>query len=230
MKVLQTVNFFDPEGQEISIKLDPLLTPQQNAARYYKDYHRAKTAEQVLTQQIAKGEQELEYLNSVLESASRAEGERDLEEIRRELEEGGYVKRRTKAKNRIKRAVSKPMEFRSSTGLRISVGRNNTQNDELTNKMAGRNDFWFHVQSIHGAHVILWTEGQEADAQSMTEAAILAAWFSQGREGNKIPVDYTRVKYVKKPSGAKPGMVIYTTYETTYVTPEAHVVKTLQVE
>lgn len=230
MQEFKTVNYYDPEGTEITIQLDPMRTPQQNAARYYKDYHRAKTAEQVLTEQIEKGEQELSYLNSVLESLSRAEGERDLEEIRRELEECGYVRKRSKGKKQVKRPPSKPLEFRSSAGLRISVGRNNTQNDELTSKMAGRSDFWFHAQSIHGAHVILWTDGKEPDLQSMTEAAMLAAWFSQGREGSKIPVDYTRVKFVKKPSGARPGMVIYSTYETTYVTPEENVIKSLQVK
>jgi predicted ribosome quality control (RQC) complex YloA/Tae2 family protein len=146
------------------------------------------------------------------------------------LEEGSYVRRRIKEKKRMKRPVSRPLEFHSSAGLRISVGRNNTQNDELTTKMAGRGDYWFHVQGIHGTHVILWTEGQEPDKQSMTEAALLAAWFSQGRKGSKVPVDYTLVKYVKKPSGAKPGMVIYTTYQTTYVTPNEKIVKALQLK
>lgn len=228
MKELLTPNFYDSEGKEVKIRLDPLRTPSQNAARYYKDYNKAKTAEQMLTQQLAKGEEELRYLNSVLDSISRAEGEQDLEEIRRELEEVGYLKRRAKAKQRLKRPPSRPLEFRSSAGLRISVGRNNSQNDELSCKMAGRSDYWFHVQSIHGAHVILWTEGQEPDDQSMTEAALLAAWFSQGRGGSKIPVDYTRVKHVKKPSGAKPGMVIYQSYETTFVTPEEGQIQTLE--
>ncbi len=226
---LKTENYYDPECNEITIKLDPLKTPQQNAARYYKDYHRAKTAERVLTEQLATGRRELEYLNSVLESASRAEGERDLEEIRQELVETGYVRRRGKAKDRMKRVSSKPLEFRSSSGLRISVGRNNSQNDALTTKLAGKGDLWFHVQKIHGAHVILWTDGQSPDLQSMTEAAMLAAWFSQGRSAGKVPVDYTLVKHVKKPAGARPGMVVYTTYETAYVTPEEACLKTLSV-
>lgn len=227
--LLKTENYYDPEGGEISIKLDPLKTPQQNAARYYKDYNRAKTAERVLTEQLAAGRRELEYLNSVLESVSRAEGERDLEEIRQELVETGYIRRRGKVRDRVKRAASKPLEFRSSSGLRISVGRNNSQNDALTTKLAGRNDLWFHVQKIHGAHVILWTEGSTPDRQSMTEAAMLAAWFSQGRASGNVPVDYTLVKHVKKPVGARPGMVIYTTYETAYVTPAEALVKTLSV-
>ena len=224
---LKTENYYDPNGGEITIRLDPLKTPQQNAARYYKDYNRAKTAERVLTEQIATGRRELEYLNSVLESVSRAEGERDLEEIRQELVETGYVRRRSKAKERMKRLASKPLEFRSSSGLRISVGRNNSQNDVLTTKLAGKGDLWFHAQKIHGAHVILWTDGQSPDLQSLTEAAELAAWFSQGRSAGKVPVDYTMVKHVKKPAGARPGMVIYTTNETAYVSPNEPLVKSL---
>ena len=119
------------------------------------------------------------------------------------------------------------MEFRSTAGLRISVGRNNTQNDQLTCKQAGKSDLWFHTQGIHGAHVILWTEGGTPDEESVTEAAMLAAWFSQGRGGGKIAVDYTPVKYVKKPVGARPGMVVYTTYRTMVVEPGEELVKRL---
>lgn len=228
MKTFEAENFYDPEGCVVTVKLDPLRSPSQNAARYYKEYQKAKTAEQVLTEQIQKGETELVYLQSVLETLSRAEGERDLEDIRREMEDGGYIRRRSKEKGKIKRSATKPFEFRASSGLRISVGRNNSQNDELTCKLASRSDLWFHVQGIHGAHVILWTEGKDPDLRSMTEAAQLAAWFSQGRAGGKIPVDYTPVKFVKKPNGAKPGMVVYQQYETAYVTPDEDVVKALQ--
>jgi predicted ribosome quality control (RQC) complex YloA/Tae2 family protein len=122
------------------------------------------------------------------------------------------------------------MEFRSSSGLRISVGKNNTQNDLLTCKQASKSDIWFHTQKIHGSHVILWTDGGQPDLQSLNEAACLAAWFSQAREGGKVPVDYTPVKYVKKPAGARPGMVIYTTYQTMYVTPEPDLAKKLHVK
>ena len=230
MAVLHTVDFYDPEGAEVEIRLDPLLTPQQNAAKYYKEYNKAKTAQSVLTLQIKKGEEDLEYLESVLESIPRAEGERDLQEIRQELIDAGFARRPKKAKEREKRASSKPMEFRSSTGLRISVGKNNTQNDKLTTKQAGRGDIWLHTQKIHGSHVILWCEGEELDSRSLTEAACLAAYFSQAQEGSKVPVDYTPVKYVKKPAGAKPGMVIYTTYQTAYVTADAELAKKLRVK
>ena len=134
------------------------------------------------------------------------------------------------AKGKQKIVHSKPMEFRSSAGLRISVGKNNTQNDLLTCKQAFKSDIWFHTQKIHGSHVILWTEGKSPDAQSLNEAACLAAWFSQGRDGGKVPVDYTPVKFVKKPAGARPGMVVYTTYETAWVAPDGELAKRLRVK
>ena len=227
-RVLRTENYYDPDGGQVEIPLDPLKTPQQNAARYYKNYTKAKTAETMLTLQLEKGAQEAAYLDSVLDSVSRAEGDRDLEEIRQELVETGYLRRRAKAKDRMKRPGAKPLEFRSTAGLRISVGRNNLQNDRLTTKQAGKWDYWFHTQKIHGAHVILWTEGRQPDDQSLREAAALAAWFSQGREGKKVPVDYTPVKYVKKPAGARPGMVVYTTYQTAYVDPDSALADTLR--
>ncbi|MDY3015023.1 MAG: NFACT RNA binding domain-containing protein [Evtepia sp.] len=227
---LVTENFYDPECREIEIPLDPLKTPQQNAARYYKAYTKAKRAEEMLTIQLEKGREEMAYLESVLDSISRAEGDRDLEEIRQELVSTGYLRRRGKAKERMKRPGTKPMEFRSSSGLRISVGRNNLQNDQLTTKQAGKWDYWFHTQKIHGSHVILWTEGEEPDETSLQEAAQLAAWFSQGREGKKIPVDYTPVKYVKKPAGSRPGMVIYTTYQTAYVDPDEQLAERLKIK
>ena len=230
MEVLRAVDFYDPECREIEIKLDPLLYPQQNAARYYKNYNRAKTAEKMLTIQIEKGEKELEYLNSVLESIALAEGERDLQEIRQELTDTGYLRRQKTAAKREKRLSGKPMEFRSSSGLRISVGKNNSQNDQLTTKMASRGDIWFHTQKIHGSHVILWTGGEDPDARSLQEAAALAAYYSQARESKKVPVDYTPVKYVKKPTGARPGMVIYTTYQTAYVAPDGELARRLRVK
>ena len=230
MRVLRTADFYDPEYKEIEITLDPLKTPQQNAAKYYKDYNKAKTAEEVLTVQIEKGEKELEYLNSVLEAIALAEGERDLLEIRQELTDTGYLRRQKTAAKREKRLAGKPMEFRSTAGLRISVGKNNTQNDQLTTRLAGKGDIWLHTQKIHGSHVILWTGGEAPDAQSLSEAAALAAWFSQGREGKKVPVDYTPVKFVKKPAGARPGMVIYTTYQTAYVDPDGDLARRLRVK
>ena len=230
MSRLTAADFYDPECPQIHIPLDPLRTPQQNAAKYYKEYNKAKTAESILTLQLEKGRRDLDYLNSVLEAIALAEGERDLQEIRQELTDTGYLRRPSKARDRGKRVASKPMEFRSSSGLRISVGKNNTQNDLLTTKQAFKSDLWFHTQKIHGSHVILWTEGGQPDLTSIQEAAQLAAWFSQGRESGKVAVDYTPVKYVKKPGGARPGMVVYTTYETAYVAPDGELARRLRVK
>ena len=230
MSRLTAADFYDPECPQIHIPLDPLLTPQQNAAKYYKEYNKAKTAESILTLQLEKGRRDLDYLNSVLEAIALAEGERDLQEIRQELTDTGYLRRPSKARDRGKRVASKPMEFRSSSGLRISVGKNNTQNDLLTTKQAFKSDLWFHTQKIHGSHVILWTEGGQPDLTSIQEAAQLAAWFSQGRASGKVAVDYTPVKYVKKPGSARPGMVVYTTYETAYVAPDGELARRLRVK
>ena len=228
MTSLTAVNFYDPEAKQLQIKLDPLLSPQQNAAKYYKEYNKAKKAEEMLTIQLEKGRRDLDYLNSVLENITFAEGERDLGEIRQELTDTGYLRRQGKGKSPAKRLTAKPMEFRSSTGMRITVGKNNLQNDRLTCKQAYKTDLWFHTQKIHGSHVILWTEGGQPDLQSMNEAAALAAWFSQARDGVKVPVDYTTIKYVKKLPGASPGMVTYTNYETAWVSPDGGLAKKLR--
>lgn len=221
-------DYYDPECREVEITVNPLLTPQQNAARYYKEYNKAKNAESALTRQIERGESDLAYLESVLENLTLAEGERDLQEIRQELTDTGYLRRATKAAKREKRVTGKPMEFRTDSGLRVSVGKNNSQNDQLTLKLASKWDWWFHTQKIHGSHVILWTGGAEPDELSVAQAASLAAWFSQGREAGKVPVDFTPVKYVKKPAGAKPGMVVYTTYQTRMAPPDETLAKRLR--
>ena len=223
-------DYYDPKGGEVEIALDPLLTPQQNAAKYYKDYNKAKNAESALTLQIEKGENDLSYLDSVLESIVLAEGERDLQEIRQELTDTGYLRRKKQEKKGAKRLSGKPMEFRTDAGLRVSVGKNNTQNDQLTTKKAGKWDWWFHTQRLHGAHVILWTEGEEPDGESIAQAAALAAWFSQGREAGKVAVDYTQARYVKKPAGARPGMVVYTTYQTIMAQPDRELAQRLRVK
>jgi len=223
-------NYYDPAGAEVEIRLDPLLTPQQNAARYYREYNKAKNAEAALTLQLEKGEAELAYLDSVLESLALSEGERDLQEIRQELTQTGYLKSRKKGSGKERPAAGRPMEFRTDGGLLVSVGKNNAQNDRLTLRKAGKGDWWFHTQKIHGSHVILWTQGKAPDPVSVTQAACLAAWFSQGRGAGKLPVDYTPVKYVKKPAGARPGMVIYTTYQTVMAQPDEALAKRLRVK
>lgn len=230
--VLRAQNYYDPEAEEVDIPLDPLLTPQQNAARYYRDYKKAQKAEEMLTLQLEKNRAELDYLDSVLQNIKLSEGDRDLQEIRQELMDNGYLKQQKKklaAKGKQKVIRSRPMEFRSTAGLAILVGKNNSQNDRLTLRDADRRDLWLHVQKLHGSHVILKTGGAEPDTQSLTEAAMLAAWFSQGAESGQVPVDFTPVRYVKKPAGARPGYVIYSTYQTIYVTPDAELARRLRV-
>ncbi len=224
---LEAENYYESDCPVIEIRLDPRLSPQENAAKYFKQYTKAKTAEKILTEQLQRGRAELAYLESVLQELQQAESEQDFNDIRTELTAGGYLKNRSKKQSGFQRA-SKPREFCSSTGLRILVGRSNQQNDQLTTKMAAPRDIWLHTQKIHGSHVILCTEGGEPDAQSLLEAAMLAAYYSQGRESSKVPVDYTPARYVKKPAGAKPGMVVYTTYQTMYVTPDEALVHNLQ--
>ena len=219
---LETENFYDPEGGTIAIPLDPLLTPQQNAAKYYKRY--TKTAEKYLTEQMAIARRDLDYIESVLEELDRAETEQDFLDIRGELRDAGFLRRQ--GKKEVSRPA-RPLEFRTTSGFRVLVGRNNRQNDKLT-KSAGPRDIWLHTQKIHGSHVILCTEGRETDDDTIVEAAKLAAWFSQAREGANVPVDYTPVKNVKKPAGARPGMVIYSTCRTVNVTPEESLVKKLR--
>ena len=206
-------DYYEPDCPEISIALDPLKTPQQNAAALYKEYGKLKGARQHLSVLIEQGEQQLDYLNSVLDELERAESEKDLSDIRRELSETGYLRRQKGARTEKGRAQT-PLRFVTDAGLEVLVGRSNVQNDELTTKLARRTDYWLHTQRVHGSHVILRCEGQEPDEASLEQAASIAAYYSQGREAGKIPVDYTMVRFVRKPSGSLPGKVIYTDYHT----------------
>ena len=209
-----TVEDYYTDGcPSVEIKLDILKTPQQNAASMFKEYNKLKTAEIHLTALVAEGEKQLDYLNSVLDELERAETERDLAEIRRELLETGYLKKQKGAKPD-KSKKQGPMRFISSDGYEILVGRSNSQNDELTTKTARRTDIWLHTKSVHGSHVIISCEGREPPERTIAEAASIAAYYSQGREGGKTAVDYTAVRFVRKPSGSMPGKVVYTDYRT----------------
>ena len=221
---LETENFYDPACRPIAIPLDPLLTPQQNAAKYYKRYAKAKTAERYLQEQMDIARRDLDYIESVMEELGRAETEQDFLDIRGELRDAGFLRRQ--GKKEVSRPA-KPWEFRTTSGFRVLVGRNNRQNDRLT-KSADSRDIWLHTQKSHGSHVILCTGGRAVDDGTIAEAAKLAAWFSQARESGNVPVDYTAVKNVKKPAGARPGMVIYSTCRTVNVTPEEDLVKKLR--
>ena len=214
--MLETEGFYHEDAPVVRVGLDPLRTPQQNAAYYYKAYNKAKAAEEHLTGLIASGERELDYLESVMDEIERAEGESDLADIRRELAGQGYLRTPGSQKNpkKQKESAAAPRRFVSDSGMEIFVGRNNAQNDRLTTRDARRTDVWLHVQKVHGSHVIISCGGAEPDETTLMQAASLAVYFSQARGGGKTPVDYTQVRFVKKPSGAMPGKVIYTDYRT----------------
>lgn len=212
-ETVTVTDFYSDSQAETEIKLDPKRSPQQNAAKYYKDYAKAKNAEALLEGQITKGETEIEYWESVIEELQRASSDRELQEIRDELAPRG-VKAGKKEK------LSAPMEFVSSEGVRIYAGRNNRQNDLLTFRLSDRNDIWMHTQKIPGCHVIVEAGAEQPGDQTLLEAAMIAAVFSKGKDSPKVPVDYTRVRYVKKPPGANPGMVIYDKFKTILVSPD----------
>ena len=214
----ELINYYDPECATVTVKLDPALSAAQNAQRYYKAYRKAQTAERVLAEQIAAGEEELQYLDSVFDALSRAVTFRELGELREELAAGGYLKLpRTRQKAP---AAEGPLKFRSDDGFLILVGRNNLQNDRLTLKTARGSDWWFHVKAAAGSHVIVVCEGQTPPDSTLSQAAILAATHSKAAGSAQVPVDYTQARNVKKPAGAKPGRVIYVDYQTAYVTPD----------
>lgn len=225
-------DYFDPECPQVSLDLDIRLTPQQNAQKQFKLYSKAKTAEEKLTEQIEQGEQELSYLDSVLEAISEAETLTDLAQIHEELVTTGYLsaKQDKKKRRRSKPIQGKPFHYQTSDGFDVFAGKNNLQNDLLTLKTAFKSDLWFHTQKIHGSHVILVCDGRDPTDEAMTQAAEIAAWHSQARGSSQIPVDYSQVRNIKKPNGAKPGMVIYHVYQTAYVTPEEKKIEKMRVE
>ena len=216
-------DFYDENMGDIQVALSPLLSPQQNAAKYYKDYARMKTAEKELTRQLELGGQELAYLESVLDELNRAQTEAELEEIRRELQEGGYVKQDT-GKRKMKAGKLPPMRFESTDGYPIYVGRNNGQNDELTFKAARKDDIWLHASKVHGSHVIISCGGTTPPDDTITQAAQLAAHYAETAGGQNVAVDVVPVKLVKKTPDRKPGMVIYHSHRTVIVNPYPDIV------
>lgn len=221
--VISCEDFYDEEMKMVDIPLSPILSPQQNAAKFYKDYTRMKNAEKELTHQISLGQTELEYLKSVLEELNRAQSEAELEEIRRELSDGGYL-RQDGGKKRVKQGKLAPMRFVSTDGYPIYVGRNNRQNEELTFKLARKDDIWCHASKVHGSHVIISCAGTTPPDNTITQAAQLAAYYAETAGGRNVPVDVTPVKQVKKIPNGKPGMVIYHTYKTVIANPYADIV------
>lgn len=209
-------NYYD-NNNPIEVKLDPRLSPNQNAQHYFSEYRKADTAEKMLKKFIEKGEAELSYIESVFDLLSRARTEDEVLMLREELAEQGYIKR-SRQKNQKPLKLS-PKEYVSTDGFRILCGRNNLQNDKLTFKDSRKNDIWLHTQKIHGSHTVIVTEGREVPSSTIEQAAIIAAYNSKGRDSSLVPVDYTEIRNVKKPSGAAPGKAVYEHYKTAYVRP-----------
>ncbi|MCX7884834.1 MAG: NFACT family protein [Caloramator sp.] len=217
-------NFYDPELKNIIIPIDTELSPVQNAQNYYKRYNKEKNTLEITNKLLKESIEEKQYLESILCNLENASDIDTIEEIKSELFELGYIK---KKKNNIKQKKSQPHHFKSSDGFDIYVGKNNYQNDYLTMKFAVGSDIWMHVKNIPGSHVIIKSKNGEVSDAALLEGALLAAFFSKAKNSSNVPVDYTEKKNVKKPSGAKPGMVIYYTNKTIYVTPNENKIKNI---
>jgi len=217
-RVLEATNFYDPEQKEIRISLDPSLTPSQNAQRYFKRYRKAAVKIQKAAEYIAETRKDLDYLDSISLAVIQADSLRELEEIREELVQQGFIRPDHKKKPALSKAPGF-LTYRSSDDFLIFVGKNNRQNDFLTLKVAKHEDMWFHAKDMPGAHVIVKAEGKTIPETTLAEAAMLAAYYSRGKLSGNVPVDYTRKEHVRKPKGAKPGFVIYDHHSTIYVTP-----------
>lgn len=227
MESVEVANFYDPEYKNITISLNPNFTPSENAQKYFKKYNKMKTAKKEITSQIEITKEEINYLENIILSIENCENLAELMDIREELSKVGYLR----AKNNIKKETkltTKPHEFISSNGFKILVGKNNKQNDNLTLKIASNEDIWMHTKNIPGSHVIIKTEGKEVPDETIFEGAMLAAFFSKSKMSSQVPVDYTKKKNVKKPNGSKPGMVIYETNSTIYVTPTEELIAKLK--
>ncbi|OYD06650.1 Rqc2 family fibronectin-binding protein [Paludifilum halophilum] len=223
-ETLTAVNYYDPEAPEITIPLDSRLTPSENAQRYFKRYNKAKSARKWNREQIDKTQQETEYLESVLVQLENATGQ-EAEQIKEELREEGWLRSKPQNRKRKRPERPEPTSFTSSEGVTILVGKNNKQNDWLTHRIASPTDTWLHTKEIPGSHVVI--RGKNFSETTLHEAAILAAYYSKGRDSSRVPVDYTLIKHVKKPSGARPGFVTYEGQKTLFPTPDEYTVRKL---
>ncbi len=212
-------NYYSENMETVRIPLDISLSPQNNANKYFKEYKKTYTAEQTLTELTKKDREELVYFDTVLDSIDRATSLLDIAQIREELTDGGYLKRQSNQKKQ-KQSQNEFKEYTSQEGYKILVGKNNKQNDLLTTQIAGKLDLWFHVKNVPGSHVVVFCGGNEVADETIQQAATLAAENSKARNSSNVAVDYTPIKFVKKPNGSKAGMVIYTTNKTIYVTPK----------
>ena len=230
MESIEVQNFYDPNYENISISLKKNLTPSENSQRYFKKYNKLKTAKKEITSQMSINKEEIDYLENILLNIENCENLAELQDIKDELISLGYSKAsgKLKSKKEIAKLTTSPHEFISSDGVKILVGKNNKQNDHLTLRIADPDDIWMHTKNIPGSHVIIKCAGKEVSEQTIYEGAMLAAYFSKSKMSAQVPVDYTKKKHVKKPSGSKPGMVIYETNSTMYVTPTEEMVASLK--
>ncbi|WP_226037971.1 Rqc2 family fibronectin-binding protein [Aquibacillus saliphilus] len=226
-KVASVVDYYDPEQNEITIELNPNKTPSENAQSYFKTYQKLKKSKQMVVQELTKAEQEINYLDELIQQIDGARVQ-DIEEIRDELREEGYLKSKPKQQKKKNKKTKKPEpeQFFASDGTLILVGKNNKQNEYLTTKMAARDDFWLHTKDIPGSHVVI--RDRNPSDETLFEAAQLAASFSKSKQSASVPVDYTLIRHVKKPNGAKPGFVTYDNQKTLFVTPEVEIVEKLK--
>jgi predicted ribosome quality control (RQC) complex YloA/Tae2 family protein len=226
MKEIEVVDYYDEMGGTVAILLDPRKTPSENAQKYFSKYQKAKNSVSIVIEQIEKAREEVFYFENLLQQVQSA-SPKDIQEIREELIEGGYIRDRQR-RNAKKISNAKPIldHYLSSDGTELIVGKNNKQNDYLTNKLAARDEIWLHTKDIPGSHVVI--RSKDPSEGTIYEAANLAAYFSKARNSSSVPVDFTKVRYVKKPNGAKPGFVIYDNQQTVYVTPEEEMVLKLK--
>lgn len=226
---IEVVNYYDENGKTVTIPLDPKYSPSENAQRYFKKYNKAKASRKHLAEQIDKAEVENAYFASLLQQLESADLE-DVSDIREELVQEGYLRKQRTKRDRRQNDKAKPSltVTRSSEGVLIYVGRNNRQNEYLTNRLAGSNDTWLHTKDIPGSHVVI--RGEQFGERTLHEAAQIAAYFSKGRTSGQVPVDYTLIRHVRKPRGAKPGYVIYDNQKTVYVNPDAAFIRELKFE
>ncbi|QXE03041.1 NFACT family protein [Terribacillus sp. DMT04] len=220
-------DYYDPDQSQVSIKLNPNKTPSENAQSYFKQYNKLKKSRTMVEQELEKTNAEIDYLDQLVQQVEGAR-EQDVEEIREELREQGYLKAKTQQKKNKKPNLPTPESYTATDGTAILVGHNNKQNEYLTMKLAHKQDTWLHTKDIPGSHVII--RSSKPSEETLEEAAKLAAWFSKSRLSSSVPVDYTLIRHVKKPNGAKPGFVTYDQQKTLYVTPEESLVKKLAVK
>lgn len=227
---IELENFYDEEHKKVKISLNPSMSAIDNVQQYYKKYKKAKNAEKILAEQIEKTADELQYINTVLFELENVQNEQELNEIHTELVNEGYLKNKDKNSKIKNKNTCKFLKFKTDDGHEILVGKNNAQNDQLTLKKAKNCDIWFHVKDCPGSHTVLISNQEQVPDSSLVQAAVIAAFYSKAKNSAQVPVDFTAIKNVKKPNGAKPGMVIYENYKTLYVTPTCEMINKLKQE